>query len=614
MRKKILLKVILLLLISVPAIKANHLQDNLLVAAAMDGSQEVPFVNSTALGVAALSINATRDSICLKATVTGLSGPITAAHIHEGDPGVSGGVVIDLSSFIFGNNISATLTGPDVSSMNISKLLSGKFYINVHTAANPNGEIRGQLYLETDWSFPVMLDGSQEVPSVATSAYGVGSFNLSKDLSKLTFNVVVQGLSGPITASHLQAGAAGVSGGIVEDLSAYINGNMINGTLFMPSLALIDSMRAGNIYLNVHTTANPDGEIRSQLTNENSYIYFDAMLNGDQEVPPVTTFGKGAATIKLNTTFDTLWYDVAIDSLSGPITASHFHQAFADSSGGVVEDITSSVIGNRITGTVTGISLTPDFISELLKGEIYVNAHTSLNPGGEIRGQVYSLVRDGFTFSMDGSQETPPVSTSASGTGIVSIDRDHENLHFMIVADGITPTAAHFHNNVVGQSSGVIFDLSPFLINNGAFGYWRNTDANSFTPENASLFFNDSVYANVHTATNPGGEIRGQVNKGFQCYDLTIGINENDFLKDAVVSVYPNPASEILNLDLTYENPKPFRLSLLNILGKEVYTNEIKLNKNFAHFEIDTKEFATGIYIVKIQNEDGQLMMRFVKD
>jgi CHRD domain-containing protein len=70
-----------------------------------------------------------------------LSGPAVAAHIHLGRPGKAGGVVVSLcgpcKSGVSGN---ATLTAALVKA-----ILRGGAYVNVHTAKNPNGEIRGQI-------------------------------------------------------------------------------------------------------------------------------------------------------------------------------------------------------------------------------------------------------------------------------------------------------------------------------------------------------------------------------------------------------------------------------------------------------------------------------------
>jgi hypothetical protein len=76
-----------------------------------------------------------------KLTFSGLSGPATAAHIHKGKAGVSGPVVVPLCvSCKSGAHGTAKL-----SASMAKTLAAGGFYANVHTAKNPNGEIRGQV-------------------------------------------------------------------------------------------------------------------------------------------------------------------------------------------------------------------------------------------------------------------------------------------------------------------------------------------------------------------------------------------------------------------------------------------------------------------------------------
>jgi hypothetical protein len=615
MRKKILYCAAALYLLA-PNANASHLKDNLLITAQLNGAQEVPAVTTNAQGVASLLLNATRDTLCVKISVTGLSGPITAVDIHEGDMGINGGVFKDLMPFKSGNQISTILTGTDVSALNISKFLSGKFYINVHTAANPNGEIRGQLNLETDWSFPVMLSGANEVPAVVTAAYGVGVFNLSKDLSQIKFNVVTQGLSGAITASHLHFGALGTNGGVAIDLMSYIHGNVISGVINAPSKQLIDSLIMSKVYMNVHTSANANGEVRSQLMNNKKYLYFDAALDSAQVAPTHTlTAAKGAATIKLNTTYDTLWYDIAITGLTGAITAAHFHNADLGVNGGVEIDLMSNISGNRIMGTITGSALTTTLINKFLMGTIYVNIHTAANPDGEIRGQVYRLAREGYTFGLNGSQEVPPVMTAAKGFGIVSISRNEDNAHYMFVADSLSgvATGAHFHKEVTGKAGGVLYALTPIYMNNGAFGFWSSTDTIlAFTPAHSLLFRMDSVYVNVHTAAHPDGEIRGQVIGGFKCYDITTGISKNESLISNLV-LYPNPATDAIHLNFNAMAGKTTSLVIYNAVGRTVYDQQIKSIAGNNTRIIDLKALPSGMYFAKIMDADKQIVEKFIK-
>ncbi|GCD79912.1 CHRD domain-containing protein [Schleiferia thermophila] len=590
----------------------GHLTEKLLMSAKLDGSQEVPAVSTNALGVAGILLNSTRDTACIDITVTGLSGPITGIHIHEGDPGMNGPVVIDLTPFVSGFRISTILTGMQLTQQTISKLLSGKYYINVHTAAHPAGEIRGQIYLETDWAFSTKLDGSQEVPPVMTPAYGVGFFNLSKDLSKITYQIVTQNLSGPITAAHLHYGAIGVNGGVAVDLTSNINGNVISGVINNPSQMLLDSLMSSKIYINVHTNMHPGGEIRGQLMNEKRYLYFDAIIDGMQEVPPVATNAKGVATVMLNTTLDTLWYDIVADGLSGPITSAHFHNAPMGSNGPVAVDLTSSIMGNRISGMVTGAALSNAFINQLLVGDIYINIHTAAHPSGEIRGQVYRVAREGYTISLDGMQEVPPVMTSAFGTGIVSIDRNQDNAHFMIVSHGLESNAIHFHKGVAGQNGPVIFDITPLWMNNGAFGFWKSSDQMPFTLQNSIQFRHDSVYVNVHTMAHPNGEIRGQVTRNSSCLSQTIGIDEEFFTEADAIKIYPNPAAEWLNVQIENTFDKNSFLSISDVTGKIVYSQQLPSGSAIVH-KINVQNLNSGVYIIKVQTSNKAIQKKFVK-
>ncbi|HTO71252.1 MAG TPA: CHRD domain-containing protein [Myxococcota bacterium] len=108
----------------------------------LKGSDEVPANDSKATG----KVEATYDPATMKltysVTYSGLSGPATAAHFHgPAKPGANAGPVItlsgDLKSPIKGE---ATLTKEQA-----ADLANGMWYLNVHTAAHPSGEIRGQL-------------------------------------------------------------------------------------------------------------------------------------------------------------------------------------------------------------------------------------------------------------------------------------------------------------------------------------------------------------------------------------------------------------------------------------------------------------------------------------
>jgi hypothetical protein len=108
----------------------------------LDGKAEVPPNTSAGKGTADLDFDAASKKLSWKLTYSGLSGAPTAAHFHgPAEAGKNAGVAVAIpnagSSPVEG---SATLTDAQA-----ADLMAGKYYINVHTAANPGGEIRGQV-------------------------------------------------------------------------------------------------------------------------------------------------------------------------------------------------------------------------------------------------------------------------------------------------------------------------------------------------------------------------------------------------------------------------------------------------------------------------------------
>lgn len=575
---------------------AGHLTGSLQFSARMNGAQEVPAVTTNAYGVSTFTLSKNRDSLCFSLSTTGLSGPSAGVHIHEAAAGQNGGVVLDLSSYIFGNQGNGVITGAVLTPAFIEKMLNGQFYVNLHTNANMNGEVRGQIKLETDAGYVANLSGNQQVPAVATTAYGLGLFNLALFDTKLDIKIVVQGLSGAITGAHLHTGAAGVAGGVAIDLSSFVNGNIIIATVD-PTSFLTD-LKAGNIYINIHTASNPNGEIRGQVLLPNT-IFIDAMLNGAQEVPAVSTNAYGVATFGLSKTFDQITFDIVADGLSGPITGAHLHNGALGAAGGVAVDLSSSISGNRITGTISGAAVTNTLITNILTGDIYINVHTAANPGGEIRGQVYRLAREGYALLLDGNQEVPAVSTTANGGGMVSISRDQTDAHYMLVASGLSGSldGAHFHNAASGQNGGVIFDLTSKFSNNGAFGYLKSTDTAPFTTASSVMFRNGTVYLNVHTAANPNGEIRGQVVRGAICSFSTLAVNENE-LENNILNIYPNPTSNAFTVKT---NNSSKLINIVDITGKTVLTIKTTGTSTL----VSVTSLNNGIYFVNVDGNSS---------
>ena len=129
-------------------------------------------------------------------------------------------------------------------------------------------------------SFHAKLTGNDQVPSVKTKAKGEATFKLSSDGKTLSYTLQVKNVLNT-TAAHIHRGMKGKSGPPVANLftgpkkEGKFSGDLAMGTLTAQDLTgdlmgkslddLVQIIKAGDAYVNVHTDANPDGEIRGQI-------------------------------------------------------------------------------------------------------------------------------------------------------------------------------------------------------------------------------------------------------------------------------------------------------------------------------------------------------------
>lgn len=113
-------------------------QTTVMYMAALDGKQEVPAVDTTATGTASFELSGSKLTYTIE--VKDLSGAVTAAHIHMGKAGEEGAPVHTITFDGMKAAGSWTMTEAEM-----KNLKDGMYYVNVHTAKNAEGEIRGQI-------------------------------------------------------------------------------------------------------------------------------------------------------------------------------------------------------------------------------------------------------------------------------------------------------------------------------------------------------------------------------------------------------------------------------------------------------------------------------------
>jgi hypothetical protein len=237
------------------------------VGAALNAAQEVPTPTGDLAGArGAFAATVTRSgngaTMAWQLSYSGLTGPAGAAHVHLAPRGQAGGVAVPLC----GPCQSPASGNANIDSAVLDALQSGGAYVNVHTATNAPGEIRGQLAVTA--SARTALTARQEVPKPrgnANRARGLFTAVVTRSgtTGTMAWQLTFSRLTGRAVAAHIHIGRRGQAGGVAVPLCGPCrSGARRTVTLTAATLAALE---AGRAYVNVHTPRNPAGEIRGQL-------------------------------------------------------------------------------------------------------------------------------------------------------------------------------------------------------------------------------------------------------------------------------------------------------------------------------------------------------------
>ena len=113
------------------------------MGATLNGASEVPPKAVPGTGSAEVNYNRDTGMLSWRVTYSGLTGPLTGAHFHgPAGPTANAGIVVPMA------NSASPITGEArITPAQAGDLMAGLWYVNLHTAANPPGEIRGQVTL-----------------------------------------------------------------------------------------------------------------------------------------------------------------------------------------------------------------------------------------------------------------------------------------------------------------------------------------------------------------------------------------------------------------------------------------------------------------------------------
>jgi hypothetical protein len=243
---------------------------------------------------------------------------------------------------------------------------------NDHAAFAPNAQIQ----------LVATLSGAAERPAVTSAATGAFVGLLDRATRVLNYTVTYSGITP--SAGHLHRVNNSTTGNGPVEIPFAALGSPIIGVATLATASRVDSLINGFYYANLHTPANPGGEIRGNI-RVNGPIRLKATLSGAAERPtPVTSAGTGTFAGIIDPVTRVLNYTVTYSGLTP--SAGHLHRINNSTTGNGPVEIPFASLGSPIIGTATLTTATR--VDSLLNGFYYANLHTPANPGGEIRGDI----------------------------------------------------------------------------------------------------------------------------------------------------------------------------------------------------------------------------------
>ena len=343
--------------------------------------------------------------------------------------------------------------------------------------------------------FNAALSGEQEVPPTASGALATGTLSFDPSTRSIIGNIVLDGMTA--SAAHIHQADVGVSGPIIVALTETTPGTWSVPAGTALTVAQASALAAGGLYFNAHTTANPNGEIRGQIGRD----VFAAQLSSAQEVPANASSATGTGALSLDPASKKFSARITVTGIAA--TAAHIHAGTPGISGPILFPLTETAPGSGIWVSAAEATLSDAQLALLTSGSLYFNAHSAALSGGEIRGQIGRNVR---FARLSATEEVPPTSSSASGTGTLVVDPATRAASGSITVSGITATAAHIHLAATGVNGPIIVPLT-----NAGGGVFSVPAGTVLTAVQLLAYKQGNLYYNAHSVQFPTGEIRGQI-------------------------------------------------------------------------------------------------------
>lgn len=264
----------------------------------LTSTSQVPPQKSTGEGLGSLSLNL--DSNTLSGHISFGELTVSAAHIHQGYAGEIGSAIVAFEASADASTM--VLAETTLSEEQVERFRAGGYYINLHNDEFPDGFLRGQI-LPQDISVRIFsLSGAQQAPAIVSPSKGTGYITLDHTQSSVRVHAYAESAN-VFQAAHIHSGKFTENGAVVITLQQdpensghwYSDSQNIDADIF-------EQINDNNTYLNMHSDAYPDGELRGQIVEEMVKV-FSFKLDSLQTDSPRTSAqtGKGNVALNLNT-------------------------------------------------------------------------------------------------------------------------------------------------------------------------------------------------------------------------------------------------------------------------------------------------------------------------
>lgn len=345
--------------------------------------------------------------------------------------------------------------------------------------------------------YTVGLYGSQVVPSLDVAS--TGSIALEFRADAVRYTLALNGV-GAIAAVQARAGQIGAKGPLfVSLLGPMTVTGSITSSLASTEINLFDLLGTG-LYIEVQTAEYPDGMLRGQVAG----LMVSAPMTGQQNVPIVATNASGGLSLVINQREMSIAWNMATRDLSGAFSGAEIRAGVSGTNGDLLFSLASES-GNLGSGDLHASSDIDTFagaINALLSGTTYVVVKTLSHSSGEIRGQIGATQ---MNARLAGGQVVPTSGSIATGAAWIRLNGQQRMLTYDLTMDFPDATEAHVHFGATGNNGPLIF---PLALSGG--GTITNATGVDFVSVVVALL-EGRCYVDVHSASNPDGEIRGQL-------------------------------------------------------------------------------------------------------